>query len=496
MIVLFSVITITSFSLTIFTEEAWSLRELDYDRDGVLDEFDECLTLPETYNKFKDSDGCPDSISEEITQYQFPDSDGDGIEDRLDSCVYLPETFNDYLDYDGCPEIVPNISDGEMDSDSDTIPDSIDACPLEKETFNEFKDADGCPDSLIPFFSVSSQDSSLTDYHCREDKIPVLRINSQSMVCVTLDTAKKWEKYGIAEIISESQPDEGNLIVSTEEMIKQLTESTDLTEEEFTEETMPIDVVEDYMQEQNGDVKIEWLTWSFFRITSPGGVIILTNPWYTNPDSTITLDDIPEADIILVPAGHPDEVGNALEIAAKTDATIAASHELINLVWKDPDTGFGTPITFDGKTLQTESFQPGTTTTIDGITIRAVTALHGNWETGGPAMGFFITMEDGYTIYFSGSTDLTQDMVLWGELFKPDAALLYLASGQNPRDVAVMAQMLSEKNPNLKTVIPLHHRLDAPEGRTPADLGNAMADLGLKAKLIDPQPGVVYTLSK
>ena len=245
-----------------------------------------------------------------------------------------------------------------------------------------------------------------------------------------------------------------------------------------------------------GEVKFEWLTWSFYRITTPGGKVILTNPWYSNPDSSIGLDDIPEADIILVPAGHPDEVGNALEIAAKTGATVVASHELVNLVWKDENAGFGAPVTFDGITIETESVQPGTTVAIDGITIRAVTALHGNWNTGGPAMGFFITLENGYTIYHSGSTDFTLDMKLWGELFKPDSAILYLASGQNPRDVAIMAQMLSENNPNLKTVLPQHHRLDPPEGRSPADLGKAMADLGLKAELIDPQPGVVYTLSK
>ncbi len=71
-----------------------------------------------------------------------------------------------------------------------------------------------------------------------------------------------------------------------------------------------------------------------------------------------------------------------------------------------------------------------------------------------------------------------------------------MASDQDPRDVALMAQFLSEKNPNLKTVIPHHHRLEAPEGRTPVDVGKAMAELGLKAKLIDPQLGVVYTLSK
>lgn len=245
-----------------------------------------------------------------------------------------------------------------------------------------------------------------------------------------------------------------------------------------------------------GEVKIEWLTWSFFRITSPGGKVILTNPWLSNPDSSTSLADISEADIILVPTGHPDEVGNALEIAAKTGATIVASHELVNLVWKDENAGFGAPITFDGITIQSESVQPGTLVTIDGITIRAVTALHGNWDTGGPPMGFFITLEDGYTIYFSGSTDLTLDMKLWGELFRPDAAVLYLASGQNPRDVALMAQMLSESNPNLKTVLPHHHRLDSPEGRSPADLGTAMAELGLEAELLDPQPGNVYTLSK
>ncbi len=243
------------------------------------------------------------------------------------------------------------------------------------------------------------------------------------------------------------------------------------------------------------DVKVEWLSWSFYRITTPGGKVILTNPWYTNPDSSITLDDIPEADIILVPTGHPDEVGNALEIAAKTGATIVASHELINLVWRDEGAGFGAPVIFDGTTLKTESFQPGITKTIDGITIRAVTALHGNWNTGGPAMGFFITMEDGYTIYFSGSTDLTLDMKLWGELFKPDAAILYLA-GLDPREVALMAKMLSENNPNLKTVLPQHHRLNPPEGRSPADLGAAMAEMGLEAKLIDPKLGEVYTLSK
>ena len=61
----------------------------------------------------------------------------------------------------------------------------------------------------------------------------------------------------------------------------------------------------------------------------------------------------------------------------------------------------------------------------------------------------------------------------------------------------MMAQFLSESNPNLKTVMPQHHRLNPMEGTaTPADLGQAMADLGVSAELINPEAGTVYSLSK
>ncbi len=242
-------------------------------------------------------------------------------------------------------------------------------------------------------------------------------------------------------------------------------------------------------QDTQGEVKIEWLTWSFFRITSPKGKVILTNPWLSNPDSQTSLEQIDQADIILVPTGHRDEVGETVEVANKTGAKVVTTWEMAGGAFKGkiPDDQF----------VRT---QPGSTVNLDGIEIRVVNAVHGsggaNALYGGPALGFFITFENGYTLYFSGSTDLTLDMRLWGELFRPDAAILYLSSGMNPRDVAHMARLLSEKNPNLKTVIPHHHRVKSKAGRSPADLGKALAALGLKLKLLDPQPGKVYTLTK
>src|ERR1700693_6334969 len=58
-------------------------------------------------------------------------------------------------------------------------------------------------------------------------------------------------------------------------------------------------------------VKLEWFSWSIFRLTSPTGKIVLTNPFVTNPDSPVKVADFPKADVIVVADGHRDEVGSA-----------------------------------------------------------------------------------------------------------------------------------------------------------------------------------------
>lgn len=211
MVILFSMMLALGFSFTLSTHDAFSLRDLDYDRDGIVDQIDECPLRPEVYNFFEDEDGCPDSVTEHIsTKYEFPDTDGDGIEDRLDKCVDLPENINGYLDNDGCPEIPATETESIKDSDLDTIVDSIDACPFEPEDFNDFKDGDGCPDS-IESLPTSPKASTFSTDQCRADRIEVLRFNSPNIVCVTLETALKWEEYGIAEIIS-IPSDEGTIV--------------------------------------------------------------------------------------------------------------------------------------------------------------------------------------------------------------------------------------------------------------------------------------------
>ncbi len=71
-------------------------------------------------------------------------------------------------------------------------------------------------------------------------------------------------------------------------------------------------------------VKVEWLGHEFYRFTSPKGIVIVTSPWLANPDGPVALSDVAKTDFILVPNAHNDDMGNPVEIAAQSGATVIA----------------------------------------------------------------------------------------------------------------------------------------------------------------------------
>jgi L-ascorbate metabolism protein UlaG (beta-lactamase superfamily) len=214
---------------------------------------------------------------------------------------------------------------------------------------------------------------------------------------------------------------------------------------------------------------LEWMGWSHFRITSGESKVILINPFITgNPDSIVKLEDITRADVILVADGHEDEgAGDAIPLAQKTGAKlIGGGYEL------------GSWFIEQGvNASQVIRTNPGGRRQFDGITIRIVNSVHGsglpeptsNNTYGGPAAGFIITLEDGYTVYFAGSTAATMDMQLWGSAFKPDLAILPLNNDRDPIDIAQMVKLLRTDNKNLNKVIPHHNRMQPPAGATTID---------------------------
>jgi hypothetical protein len=79
-----------------------------------------------------------------------------------------------------------------------------------------------------------------------------------------------------------------------------------------------------------GKVKIEWLGHEFYRLTSPKGVVVITSPWLANPDGPVPLDSLARTDFILVPNAHNDDMGNPIEIAALSGATVITPGPLGN----------------------------------------------------------------------------------------------------------------------------------------------------------------------
>ncbi len=249
---------------------------------------------------------------------------------------------------------------------------------------------------------------------------------------------------------------------------------------------------------QPAPVKVEWLGWSFYRLTSPAGKVILTNPYITgNADAAVKLDEVAKADVILVADGHRVEIGDTIAIAKKTGAKVVAPFELG--AWF---VAKGVP------EAQVQRRNPGTRFVWEGITIRVVGSVHGSGSGqgtdsdtspiyGGAAAGFMITFENGWTVYFSGSSAATQDMALWGEAYQPDAMIFLMHPASEPRDIGMAVKLVATGNPNLKTLLPHHHRVTPPAGApTVADVRTTLDAVGVRIPITNPERGKVYEFTK
>jgi L-ascorbate metabolism protein UlaG (beta-lactamase superfamily) len=245
--------------------------------------------------------------------------------------------------------------------------------------------------------------------------------------------------------------------------------------------------------EAQGDVTIEWLGWNAWRFTSPGGRVILANPFLANPDSPVSVDDITRADLILVTNGHGDEVGQAIQIAENTGARIIPGAFELGTWFMDR----GVPA---AQVLRTGG--PGNRVQADGINVRLVNGAHGSGLTpsenvfyGGPASAFVVTFENGWTLFFGGSTAATYDHLLAAQMYQPHAAILHLGGAAEPMDFAMQTKLLQTDNPNLATVFPGHHRV-IQQGTTIAEAQTAVNSMGLGLTITEPVIGQVYRFGR
>jgi L-ascorbate metabolism protein UlaG (beta-lactamase superfamily) len=247
-------------------------------------------------------------------------------------------------------------------------------------------------------------------------------------------------------------------------------------------------------QPSSGPVNLEWFGWSFFRFTSPEGKIILTNPFAANPDSPIKADDVQAADLIFAADGHADELGSIIQIAQNTGAKTWTPFELGTWLMEQ-----GVPQD------QVIRSNPGGRYKLGNVTLHMVGSVHGSGlpsptpqtPYGGPAAGLFVTFENGWTVYFSGSSEATTDQALWAQLYKPDVAILHMGADHEPMDIAMSVKLLQTENPNLKMVIPHHNLVNPTAGQTTvAEVQAAIDAMGLGVQVMQPNLSQVYSFTK
>jgi L-ascorbate metabolism protein UlaG (beta-lactamase superfamily) len=244
---------------------------------------------------------------------------------------------------------------------------------------------------------------------------------------------------------------------------------------------------------QNAKVEVHWLGQSATMLTTPGGKVIVIDPFLTgNPKTPApykNLDALGKVDLILATHGHGDHVGDVKDLAARTGAKVAGPTGLVRtlteLGWLSPEQGIGF-----GKSGKIQPAGPQ-------ITITQVRAEHSSEVTvtdpatkksttypAGEPCGFIVQLENGFKLYHMGDTGLFGDMRLIGEYYKPDLIMIPIGGHfvMDPVDAAYATREMIKP----KFAIPFHYATFPVLKGTPAEYQQALGQGSAQVFPISP----------
>ena len=209
------------------------------------------------------------------------------------------------------------------------------------------------------------------------------------------------------------------------------------------------------------DTQLTWYGQSGFKIVTPGGKILLVDPWLSNPVFDKAKQEIAalkHVDLILITHGHSDHVGDAVQIGKNTGAKLVATFDLADAMVKH----LGYPA--DQAQADTVGHFGGELMLLDGdIKVAFVRAHHGSGVAaddriglrhGGAPGGFVITIRGGPTVYHTGDTDLFSDMALLSRFHDIDVMLVCIGDHftMGPARAAEAVKLVAPR-----TAIPMHY---------------------------------------
>jgi L-ascorbate metabolism protein UlaG (beta-lactamase superfamily) len=243
-----------------------------------------------------------------------------------------------------------------------------------------------------------------------------------------------------------------------------------------------------------------WFGHSCVELRTPGGKVVLLDPWFGNPTSPRAVADVAECDVMLVSHGHFDHLGSgprevrsadSLAIARRTQPSWVCIHELS--LWLESE--------LEGASVEIIGMNKGGTVAVAGLSVTMVQADHsaGDWSSAGEGplylgepVGFVIGLEDGRNVYYTGDTDVFGDMDIVRAMHKPDVAIMPIGGHytMGPAGAARAAKML-----DVKTVIPVHYGTFPILAGTPEELRAELRRIGAgNITVIAPERGVATLL--
>lgn len=231
--------------------------------------------------------------------------------------------------------------------------------------------------------------------------------------------------------------------------------------------------------------KFTYLGHATVRCELPDGRVALIDPWVKgNPSCPEEHYDLGRLDALLITHAHFDHMGDAVEVAKEYEPDIVVAGFEVCHYLENQGVANCAPMNLGG------------TQEVLGLKVSMVRADHSSGLTdgdkiieGGAASGFVIRLPGGYTFYHAGDTALFSDMQLIAELYRPELAFLPIGDlfTMDPHQAARACRYLG-----VRKVVPIHWGTFPGLTGTPAQLEQALSDLGVNCETVTLHPGESY----